>query len=294
MSAVAKKVAVVVGGMRGNGWGITRHLLEQTTTPMVVYATAHPGDIPLIWWLKRNPNATSSIDDKIAEKGCELKNIGLEIEKPDAVAEFREKILEAHGPNSVSMLVNAAQHNRKIEKVAEDGTGTDAIQAVLKEVYWGSKNLAQAIIPLMPADGNSRVVHLTTPQGAPAFLKNQKLAERFRVPDMTWGHLDDLMKEYGDAIRTRHYEDTDWPNSETANMRNHLPYNLSKLALAAMVFPLSRDHPGVLINACRPPPGPGRTGWKGAHEVSTQNKLVTGDIGGVTGGFWENGELGNW
>ncbi|KAK6344127.1 hypothetical protein TWF696_007771 [Orbilia brochopaga] len=285
MSAAAKRVAVVVGGIRGNGWGVTRHLIEQTTTPLVVYATGHPVDIAQNGWLKRNPNATSSIDSVIEQKGCELKNTSLEIGNPDAIAEFSQKLVDSHGPECVSVLVNASQYNRKIGNVDEHGT--DPLQSVLKEVYWGSKNLAKAIIPLMKRDGNSRVVHLSTPKGSPSFLK-ENLAKRFRGENITWEQLDGLMKEYADAIRTRHYADTDWPPSESATARDKQPFNISKIGVAAMVFPLSREYPGILINACRP------ESWRDARDSPTLYKLATGDIDGVTGGFWENGKLSTW
>ena len=253
-----KLIAVVTGSSRGIGKAIATQL-AQSQTPLVVYATSR-----------------QEKDLDIATTGDnEVRYAPLDISDKSTIDKLVSQL------DRVDILVNNAGIN------IDDNYNYENAKKTFDVNYRGTLHSCQAFLKVMPANGTSRIVNVTS--GA-CQLGNyaEPIQKRFRDPSMTLADLDAMADEYFAAVRDGKEEETGWKHVDAS-------YSVSKSCVTAMTAVLARENPGVLINCCCP--GWVRTdmgsqvgeGGKSPDDgAKIPVRLAIADIDGVTGRYWNN------
>lgn len=251
-------MAVVTGSNRGIGLAITSQL-ARSTTPLLIYATSRSG---------------KSLDI-VASDHNEIRYAPLDISDASSIEKLVADL------DHVDILVNNAGINLDSNYNLTNAKQTFDVN------YHGTLRSCQAFLSIMPKNGRSRIVNVTS--GA-CQLGNYAPAiqERFRDPHMTLDGLDTMADEYLNAVRDGSEEQTGWKHVEAS-------YSVSKSCVTAMTAVLARMNPSILINCCCP--GWVRTdmgsqvgeGGKSPEDgAKIPVRLAIGDIGGISGRYWAN------
>lgn len=254
----SKLVAVVTGSNRGIGLAIISQL-ARSTTPLLIYATSRSG---------------KSLDVSVSNHN-EIRYAPLDISDEGSVKQLVADL------DHVDILINNAGINLDSDYNLSNAKKTFDVN------YYGTLRSCQAFLSVMPANGRSRIVNVTS--GA-CQLGNYAPAiqERFRDPSMTLDSLSMMAGEYLDAVRDGIEEKTGWKHVEAS-------YSVSKSCVTAMTAVLARMNPSVLINCCCP--GWVRTdmgsqvgeGGKSPEDgAKIPVRLAIGDIGEISGRYWAN------
>jgi carbonyl reductase 1 len=120
---------------------------------------------------------------------------------------------------------------------------------------------------------------------------SSQIQTRFRDANMTLEDLDALAAEYLSAVESETEYETGWGHEGSA-------YAVSKACVNALTGVLARQHTEVLVNCCDPgwvATDIGRRSGDGGKTPEQGAKipvrLAVGDVGGVSGKFWANGDM---
>lgn len=253
-----KLIAVVTGSNRGIGLAIVSQL-AQSTTPLLIYATSRSG---------KSLDIAASNDNEIRYAPLDISDAG---SVNQLVADLEH----------VDILINNAGIN-----LDSDYNFTNA-KKTLDVNYLGTLRSCQAFLSIMPANGRSRIVNVTS--GA-CQLGNYAptIQKRFRDPSMTLDSLNMMANEYIEAVRNNREEETGWKHVEAS-------YSVSKSCVTALTAVLARENKGVLINCCCPgwvrtdmgsQVGQGGKSPKDGAKIPV--RLAIGDIDRISGRYWAN------
>lgn len=174
-------------------------------------------------------------------------------------------------------------------------TAPDIVGQTLALNYYGAMSMTQRLLPHMRQHG--RIVNIASMLGklnkySPDITAAFKSAAASELPTDT----NDLMAAYQNAVDSGTAEKDGWPTS---------PYAVSKTGVIAATMCLGKQvqktmpEKKLYINACCP--GYVKTDMtkqRGRKTVEqgamTPLHLALGDIGGVTGEFWEREEVSSW
>ena len=183
------------------------------------------------------------------------------------------------------MLVNNAG-------VALDGFDASIVEKTLGCNYFGTLRLTGALLPLMQQRDGARIVNVSSMIGK-LNKYPPELEKRFRgakdVEDITL-----LMNEFNSAVASGNHDQRGWPSTA---------YGVSKAGVTGMSKVLGQQTVGqkgsLLLNACCPgyvntDMSKGRGRLSPDRGAQTPVKLALGDIGNVSGEFWEREEISSW
>jgi len=178
-------------------------------------------------------------------------------------------------------LVNNAGINIDYEKKFNADTASKTMDVN----YYGTLQMCQGVIPMMSEKG--RVVNLSSVAGHLRVIPSADIQKQFTRETLDIPSIDKILQDYLSAVADGTYTEKGWPKEKS--------YSVSKVAVTAMTNVLARENPHLLINSCCP-------GWVNTEMGNLVGKprkteddgakipvrLAVGDIGDVTGKFWEN------
>jgi len=182
----------------------------------------------------------------------------------------------------VNILINNAGLHLDQQYNAENAKTT------LDVNYRGTLAMCQVFIPLLSKNG--RIVNLSS-VGSSLNRYSEDIRQRFRDSDMTLEGLEQLAREYEQAVRDKTEVQRGFGGTGGS-------YCFSKACLNGFTATLAREHPGLIINCCCP-------GWVDTvmgsilgnppkHPLDGAKipvRLGFGDIGDATGRYWANDSI---
>jgi len=216
--------------------------------------------------------------------------------------------LDISDPSSIKSLYSTISQNEKrldilINNAGTNDTGDADVPApeVVAVNYGGTKDSCLTFLPLMTQTPGSRIVNVSS-VGSKLHHYSAEIKATFRDSKLTLPQLDDLAKRYCDAVAAGKAKDQGFGGANG--------YAVSKACINSLTAILGRENQGkVVVNCCCP-------GWVDTDMGSIMGqppkkpeegaripfRLAMGDVGGVTGKYWENpsisdtaeGQVGEW
>ncbi|PRP86199.1 hypothetical protein PROFUN_05715 [Planoprotostelium fungivorum] len=259
---MSNRIAIVTGGNRGIGLAIVRALSNSPKTTVLLTSR----DISAGKAAIASLTSASSVQ-------CH------QLDTSDKRSIHKFYVKREYG--KIDVLINNAgvnlDHGQKF--TAENARRT------LDVNYYGTLHMCQSFIPLMQDGG--RVVNIASVAGHLRSIPSEDIQSRFTDSNLDVNKLDEILKGYLSDVVDGTYVQKGWPN-----MRS---YSVSKVAVIAMTNILARENKHLYINSCCP--GWVKTDMGGLVGKPTKSeddgakipvRLAVGDIGGVSGEFWEN------
>jgi carbonyl reductase 1 len=269
-----KLIVVVTGSSRGLGYGIVKTLAAtQHPQPLIIYATSREG-------------AQLDIDPSY---GNEVRHATLDITSNSSIAKFLRLALNQDSPNhAVDILINNAGIN------LDDDYSYERAVAEFDTNYHGTRNMCELFLSehggKMWRNPGARIVNVSS-SASQLIGYSSQIQTRFRDANMTLEDLDALAAEYLSAVESETEYETGWGHEGSA-------YAVSKTCVNALTGILARQHTEVLVNCCDPgwvATDIGRRSGEGGKTPEQGAKipvrLAVGDVGGVSGKFWANGDM---
>ncbi|KAF5827463.1 short chain dehydrogenase/reductase [Dunaliella salina] len=207
----ADDVAVVTGANKGLGFECARQLAGEAGFTTIV--TARNGD-----------------------QAC-LDFHQLDIADKKSIEAFKAWLQQKYG--KLNVLVNNAA-------IAYKGSifGPQEARITTDINYHGTADVTEALLPLMPTDGRSRVVTVASRAGLSSILKSQELKDRF-MNAKGRADVDALVDEWLASVEKGDFSSKGWPGSM---------YGVSKLAVNAYHKALAKDLESkrIMVNTCCP------------------------------------------
>ncbi|RLM65363.1 hypothetical protein C2845_PM16G14810 [Panicum miliaceum] len=165
----------------------------------------------------------------------------------------------------------------------------DAAKEGLQTNYYGTKHVIEALLPLLQASSDGRIVNVSSDFGLLRYFRNEELKQELNDTDnLTEERLDELLAMFLKDFEAGGIEARGWPSAFAA-------YKVAKAAVNAYSRILARRHPELRVNCAHP--GYVKT------DITLHSGLLTpeegaGNVvevallpeGGPTGAFFEEGK----
>ncbi|KAL8759052.1 MAG: hypothetical protein Q9184_003741 [Pyrenodesmia sp. 2 TL-2023] len=285
------RIAAVTGANKGIGLAVVRNLALQYPSsasnngPLLIYLTARDQ--------QRGEDAVKALQDDaqlrkakaLASDGglASIKYHPLDISKPKSIRDFASFLEEKH-PDGIDMLVNNAG-------IAMQGFDENVVKETLQCNYYGTLLATQSILPLIRAGG--RLVNVSSMAGHLTSKYSRANISAF-TSSTTVDEITKLMEAFTMAVNQGKEKEQGWPSAA---------YAVSKCGIIGMTRAVARQQrqegSTVLVNSCCPGfVSTDMTRGRGAKTVDegaqTPVLLALGDIGGVSGEFWQHEKVIEW
>uniref|UniRef100_A0A7S3QKW7 Uncharacterized protein n=1 Tax=Dunaliella tertiolecta TaxID=3047 RepID=A0A7S3QKW7_DUNTE len=219
-------VAVVTGANKGLGFECARQLAGEAGFTTIVTARNE----------KAGQEAAESLRKTCGEQAC-LDFHQLDISDKKSIETFKAWLQQKYG--KLNVLVNNGA-------IAYKGSifGPQEARVTIDVNYHGTADVTEALVPLMPTDGRSRVVTVASRAGLSSILKSQQLKDRFLTAKGR-ADVDALVSEWLASVEKGDYSAKGWPGSM---------YGVSKLAVNAYHRALAKELESkrIMVNTCCP------------------------------------------
>ncbi|KAL6638108.1 hypothetical protein ACP70R_025680 [Stipagrostis hirtigluma subsp. patula] len=122
----------------------------------------------------------------------------------------------------------------------------DAGKEALRTNYYGTKQVIEALLPLLRASSDGRIVNVSSEFGQLRVFHNEELKEELSdIDKLTEERLDEVVDTFARDMEAGVAEARGWPVSFSA-------YKVSKAALNAHSRILARRHPTLRVNCVHP------------------------------------------
>lgn len=297
-SAPETRIAVVTGGNKGIGLEVCRQLAGAGATVVVLTA--------------RDETRGAAAAEELRESG--LSNVifhQLDITDAASVSRLAEFLKARFG--KLDILVNNAAVGavEYVQDPADSATSEEELsgmdmdqrlQCMFKRVretydaategiktnYYGIKHVIEALLPLLKASDDGRIVNVSSEFGLLRHFRNEDLKQVLNdVGNLTEDRLDELLDQFLRDFKVGTAEARGWPVAFAA-------YKVSKAAVNAYSRMLAAKQPALRVNCAHP--GYVKTditlhsGFLAPEEgASNVVKVALLPDGGVTGAFFEEG-----
>ncbi|KAG9152433.1 hypothetical protein Leryth_015836 [Lithospermum erythrorhizon] len=207
----SETIAVVTGANRGIGFEIAHQLaLHGLTVVLTSRATAVGEEAKKV----------------LQEGGLNVAFHQLDIDDIESIKSFADWIKETYG--GLDILVNNAGVNFNVG----NDNSVEFAEKVIKTNYYSTKNVTQALIPLMrPSASGSRIVNVSSRLGRLNGKRNKlgdiELREQLgNVDTLTEELIDKMVDSFVQQVKDGTWQSGGWPEVST-------DYSLSKLAVNA-------------------------------------------------------------
>ncbi|CAN6279337.1 unnamed protein product [Urochloa humidicola] len=292
-----KRVALVTGGNRGMGFEICRQL---ASSGLAVVLTA------------RNEKMGAEAVEKL--RGLRLPDVvfhQLEITEAASAARLADFVRNKFG--KLDVLVNNAgtmgvtmevgdeaaakeimrsgKDQNEIAEWLKERTTQNAqqVEECLKINYHGTKNVTEALLPLVQSSSDGRIVNVTSSFGLLRFFSGEELRQELSSIDaLTKQRLDELSAQFLEDFRRGELGRRGWPADRV--------YAASKALVCAYTRILARENPALRVNCVHP--GYVETGMNGntgnltaAEGAGVSVAVALAEQGGVTGAYFDRTEV---
>ncbi|CAN6268663.1 unnamed protein product [Urochloa humidicola] len=248
------RIAVVTGGNKGIGFEVCRQLAGAGIT---VILTA------------RDEKRGTAAVEKLREAG--LSDIifhQLEITDAPSIARLADFLKTRFG--KLDILVNNAAigaaeyaHDPADLTSEEKFSGMDKSQRLewmfravretydaaregLQINYYGTKKVIEALLPLLQASSDGRIVNVSSDAGQLRHIRNEELKQELNdINNLTEEVLDEVLDTFLKDFKAGDLDARGWPNHISA-------YTMAKVSLNAYSRILARRHPELRINCAHP------------------------------------------
>lgn len=297
-SAPETRIAVVTGGNKGIGLEVCRQLAGAGATVVVLTA--------------RDETRGAAAAQELRESGLsDVTFHQLDITDAASVSRLAEFLKARFG--KLDILVNNAavgaveyvQDPADSSTSEEELSGMDMVQRLqcmfkrvretydaategIKTNYYGIKHVIEALLPLLKASDDGRIVNISSDFGLLRHFRNEDLKQVLNdVGNLTEDRLDELLDQFLRDFKVGTAEARGWPVAFAA-------YKVSKAAVNAYSRMLAAKQPALRVNCAHP--GYVKTditlhsGFLAPEEgASNVVKVALLPDGGVTGAFFEEG-----
>ncbi|PWA35481.1 glucose/ribitol dehydrogenase [Artemisia annua] len=241
-----KRCAVVTGGNKGIGHEICRQL---ALTGIEVILTS------------RNELRGVEAVEKLNSSG--LSNVifhQLDITDSSSIARLG-KFIETRFRKLDILVNNAAEIGIIMHDEFRAGGGFalvgDALAKVVNETYelgekclninyYGTKEVTEALIPLLQLSKSPRIVNITSMGGDLKYLRNEKLKDELQdIEKLNEERIDEIIKWFLSDFKNANLEENGWPSTVSA-------YRVSKIALNAYTRLMARKFKNIIVNCVHP------------------------------------------
>nr|CAB3485230.1 unnamed protein product [Digitaria exilis] len=291
-------IAVVTGGNKGIGLEVCRQLAGNGVTVVLTARDEMRGEAAV---------------DKLRELG--LSNVifhQLDITDASSIARLADFLKTRFG--RLDILINNAAFGG-VEYVRDPASGSvtsdeelrgmdrdrrlewlwinsreayEAAKKGLQTNYYGTKHVIEALLPLVQASPDGRIVNVSSDFGLLRFFRNEELKQELNdVGNLSEERLDELLDMFLKDFEAGKVDERGWPAAFAA-------YKVAKAAMNAYSRILAAKQPAVRVNCVHP--GYIKT------DMTIHSGLLTPEEGGrrvvkvallpegVTGAFFEDGE----
>ncbi|EPT28047.1 putative carbonyl reductase 1 [Toxoplasma gondii TgCatPRC2] len=198
LATMAKKVALVTGGNKGIGFGVTRKLCERL-----------PKDSWVVLLGTRDVSNGERALTNLKECGLPMLPVVHQLDITDSTSckQMKDFIHQKYG--GLDLLVNNsgfAFKRNATESKYEQAKHTIGVN------YFGTKQITETVLPIM-RDG-ARIISVASMCGK---MGLEHMSEEHRrailSPDLSFEKLDDMMKQYIEAAKTDELTKLGWPES---------------------------------------------------------------------------------
>ncbi|KAJ6748299.1 (+)-NEOMENTHOL DEHYDROGENASE [Salix purpurea] len=255
----SETVAVVTGGNRGIGFEIARQLADHGLTVILT---------------SRESNAGLEASNALKELGLSVDYHQLDVLDSLSIKKLAEWIEQTYG--GIDVLVNNAGINYNLGA----DNSVEHAQNVVATNYYGTKNVSQALIPLMrPSAVGARIVNVSSRlgrlNGRRNRLEDKDLREKLaNLETLSEELIDRMVSTFLQQVEEGTYPSGGWPQMFT-------DYSVSKLAVNAFTRLMAKmlsDRPDgqkIYINCyCPGWVKTAMTGWAG--NISAEDGADTG------------------
>ncbi|PUU83898.1 hypothetical protein B9Z19DRAFT_1071499 [Tuber borchii] len=256
------QVILVTGANKGIGYGIVRSLLTSAPSHSIIYLTSRD--------VSRGQRAVTELS-AIGGRSSNLVYHQLDITDEQSIDTLVNKIRNAHG--RLDVLVNNASI-----------AGTDN-ELMVDVNYYGTLMVCKKFLPILDKE-HGRIVTIGSAIAHLAAFENEEIRNQLGNPELTIEELSALMDKYKADCKAGKASENGWP----------MAYAVTKAGETALSGILARKYPSLLINVCCP-------GWVNTEMGASMGgkppktidegakipvRLAINDLGGISGGFWEN------
>ncbi|OEL23616.1 Salutaridine reductase [Dichanthelium oligosanthes] len=122
----------------------------------------------------------------------------------------------------------------------------DAAKTGVQTNYYGTKNVTEALLPLLQASSDGRIVNVSSDFGLLSHFSNEKLKQELNdVEKLTEERLDEVLAMYLRDFEAGEVEARGWPMYFSA-------YKVAKAAMNAYSRVLARRHPELRVSCAHP------------------------------------------
>ncbi|XP_021318384.1 (+)-neomenthol dehydrogenase isoform X1 [Sorghum bicolor] len=123
---------------------------------------------------------------------------------------------------------------------------SDAAKAGIQTNYYGVKNVTEALLPLLQASSDGRVVNVSSDFGLLSHIRNEEVKQELDdIENLTEERLDELLSAFLRDFEAGALDARGWPTEFSA-------YKVAKVALNSYSRVLARRHPELRINCAHP------------------------------------------
>ncbi|CAN6249484.1 unnamed protein product [Urochloa humidicola] len=185
---------------------------------------------------------------------------------------------------------NGMDRNQRLQWLANSVRDTyDAAREGLQTNYYGVKHVIEALLPLLQASSDGRIVNVSSEWGLLRLISNEELRQELNdVEKLTEERLDEVIDTFLNDFKAGKLEERGWPLHFSG-------YKVSKVTMNAYTRILARRHPELRINCAHP-------GYVNT-EMTIHSGLLTPEEGasnlvkvallpegGPTGAFFDHGQ----
>ncbi|CAN6240267.1 unnamed protein product [Urochloa humidicola] len=142
---------------------------------------------------------------------------------------------------------NGMDINQRLEWLVNSVRDTyDAAREGLRTNYYGVKHVIEALLPLLQASSDGRIVNVSSEWGLLRQIDNEELKQELNdVEELTEERLDEVLTTYLNDFKAGKLEARGWPLHFSG-------YKVSKVTMNAYTRILARRHPELRINCAHP------------------------------------------
>ncbi|KAJ0045420.1 hypothetical protein Pint_03828 [Pistacia integerrima] len=122
----------------------------------------------------------------------------------------------------------------------------ETAEGCLRTNYYGTKQVTEALIPLLLQSDSTRIVNVSSALGQLKFLSHERANRVLSdIDSLTEEKIDEVIKEFLEDAKEDLLETKGWPINSSA-------YVVSKVAVNSYTRILAKKLPNIIINAVNP------------------------------------------